>query len=87
MSIFGQRQQPAQGQQMNQQQMQAMAQQELEDFGRNMGSYIDKSGINIPQEMRGDVPAMCRYLIQSGQVPQERMRIAQPLINRLMGRR
>ena len=85
MSIFGNqgRQQP----QMSQQQMQAIAQQQLEDFGNNMGSYIDRSGMNIPQEMRGNVPAMCRHLIQSGQVPQERLRIAQPLIDRLLGRR
>lgn len=83
MSIFGGQQQPK----LNQQQMQAMAQQELDDFKNNMNAYIDKSGMDIPQNLRGDVPGMCRYLIQSGRVPAERMRFAQPLIDRLMGRR
>ena len=85
MGIFNQRQQ--QPGQMNQQQMQTMARQELEDFGRNLDVNIEKSGMYIPQNLRGDLPSMCRYLINSGKVPAERMRFAQPLIDRLMGRR
>ena len=73
--------------QMDQRQMQAMAQRELDDFGKNIDRYIDKSGIDFPPEIRGNVPAMCRWMIENRRVPAQNMRIAQPLINRLFGRR
>lgn len=82
----GQAQQPA-GQQMSRQQMQAIADQQLQAFGQNLDANIRRSGIQFPPEIRGNVPAMCKWMLESGKVPEDRLRIAQPLINRLFGRR
>lgn len=78
---------PGQGVQLDQRQMQQIAQHQLQDFGQNIDRYIDQSGIQFPQEIRGDIPAMCKWMLENNQVPNNRLRIAQPLINRLMGRR
>ena len=75
------------GSQMDQRQMQAMAQRELDDFGKNINQYIERSGIDFPKEIRGNVPAMCRWMIENGKVQAQNMRFAQPLINRLFSHR
>ena len=49
--------------------------------------YIQRAGVSVPQNLRGDPQAMAMHLIQSGQVPQSRLRMVQPLIDRMMGRR
>lgn len=79
--------QPGQTVPLDQRQMRQMAQRELQNFGQNIDTYIDKSGIQFPQEIRGNIPAMCRWMLENNKVPEDRLRIAQPLINRLMGRR
>lgn len=87
MGIFGgnDRQQPPR--QMSQAQMQAIANEQLQEFGNNVDRYIEQSGINFPREIRGNIPAMCQWMIQNGKVPERNLRIAQPLINRLFPRR
>lgn len=87
MGFFGgnDRQQPPR--QMSQAQMQAIANEQLQEFGNNVDRYIEQSGINFPREIRGNIPAMCQWMIQSGKVPERNLRIAQPLINRLFQRR
>ena len=87
MGFFGgnDRQQPPR--QMSQAQMQAIANEQLQEFGNNVHRYIEQSGINFPREIRGNIPAMCQWMIQNGKVPERNLRIAQPLINRLFPRR
>ena len=86
MGFFGgnDRQQPPR--QMSQAQMQAIANEQLQEFGNNVDRYIEQSGINFPREIRGNIPAMCQWMIQNGKVPERNLRIAQPLINRLFPR-
>lgn len=60
---------------------------EIDAISANPAQFIEPSGMNIPQEMQNDPRSMCVHLINSGQVPQARLRFAQPLINRLMGHR
>lgn len=87
MKFFGgnDRQQPPR--QMSQAQMQAIANEQLQEFGNNVDKYIEQSGINFPREIRGNIPAMCQWMIQNGKVPEKNLRIAQPLIDRLFQRR
>lgn len=87
MSYFD-RQQPAQGgRQMDRAQFQAQAQQDFDAIRSNPGPFIERANVQIPQEIQNDPRAMCMHLINTGQVPQGRMRVAQPLLNMLMGRR
>lgn len=67
--------------------IQAQAQRDFDDIRANPGQYIRQANVDIPQEIQNDPRAMCMHLINTGQVPQGRMRAAQPLINMLMGRR
>lgn len=75
------------GQQMDRAQIQAQAQRDFDAIRANSAPFIEQAGVQIPEEIRNDPRAMCMHLINSGQVPQGRMRAAQPLINMLMGRR
>lgn len=75
------------GQQMDRAQIQAQAQRDFDAIRANPNQFINQAGVQIPEELRNDPRAMCMHLINSGQVPQGRMRAAQPLINMLMGRR
>lgn len=84
---FFDRQQRQDAQPMDRAQIQAQAQRDFDAIRANPGSFIDRAGVEIPQEMRNDPRAMCMHLINSGQVPRGRMRAAQPLPNLLMGRR
>lgn len=61
MSIFNQ----LGGQQMNPQQM-------VQQIKRNPAEMLKKAGLNIPTGMN-DPQQMVNYLIQSGQVPQNRL--------------
>lgn len=65
----------------------ADVQREIDAISKNPAQFIGPSGMNIPTEMQRDPRTMCLHLINSGQVPEARLRFAQPLINRLMGRR
>lgn len=75
------------GQQMDRAQIQAQAQRDFDAIRTNSAPFIEQAGVQIPEEIRNDPRAMCMHQINSGQVPQGRMRAAQPLINMLMGRR
>lgn len=84
---FFDRQKNQGGQQMDRVQIQAQAQRDFDAIRANSAPFIEQAGVQIPEEIRNDPRAMCMHLINSGQVPQGRMRAAQPLINMLMGRR
>ena len=88
MGFFNQQQvKNQQGQPMDRAQFQAQAQHDFDAIRSNPNPFIDAAGVNVPENIRNDPRAMCMHLMQTGQVPQGRMRAAQPLINMLMGGR
>lgn len=88
MGFFNQQQsQDQQGRTMDRAQFQAKVQRDFDAIRSNTGQFIDAAGVNVPENIRNDPRAMCMHLMQTGQVPQGRMRAAQPLINMLMGGR
>lgn len=84
MGFFDRRQQ---GGQMSQEEMQQAFLRDVDGLQRNTDRYIQRASVDIPQNLRGNPQAMAMHLIQSGQIPQDRLRMVQPLINRMMGRR
>lgn len=84
MGFFDKKEQPGQ---MSQQDMQQAFMRDVDGLRRNADSYIQRAGVDIPQNLRGNPQAMAMHLIQSGQIPQDRLRMVQPFINRMMGRR
>lgn len=72
---------------MSQEDMQQAFLRDVDGLQRNTDRYIQRAGVDIPQNLRGNPQAMAMHLIQSGQIPQDRLRMVQPLINRMMGRR
>ena len=87
MGFFDKQQQNQGGRQMDRAQFQAQAQQDFDAIRANPDPFIERAHAQIPEELRRDPRAMCMHLINSGQVPQGRMRAAQPLLNMLRGRR
>lgn len=73
--------------QMSQQDMQQAFLRDVNGLRENTAQYIQRAGVDIPQSIRGNPQVMAMHLIQTGQVPQERLRMVQPLIDRMMGRR
>lgn len=84
MGFFDKKEQPGQ---MSQQDMQQAFMRDVDGLRRNADPYIQRAGVDIPQNLRGNPQAMAMHLIQSGQIPQDRLRMVQPFINRMMGRR
>lgn len=84
MGFFDRKQQEGQ---MSQIEMQQAFLRDVDGLQRNTDRYIQRAGVDIPQNLRGNPQAMAMHLIQSGQIPQDRLRMVQPLINRMMGRR
>ncbi len=76
--------QPAQ---MTEEQMRQAFLRDAQGLKDDVNGYISRAHVDIPENMRGDPRAMAMHLIQTGQVPQQRLRMVQPLIDRMMGRR
>ena len=53
----------------------------------NPAQMIKQAGYNVPDEYANDPQRAVMHLIQSGQVGGPMMRMVQPMLNRLMGRR
>lgn len=53
----------------------------------NTAAMIRQAGYNVPDESAGNPQAAVMHLIQSGQVGGPMMRMIQPMLNRLIGRR
>lgn len=88
MGFFEKQNAPAgQPRQMSSEEMQAAFMQDVRGLKNDVGRYIRQAGVDIPESMRGNPQTMAMHLIQSGQVPQERLRMIQPLIDRMMGGR
>ena len=73
--------------QMTEEQMRQAFLRDAQGLKDDVSGYISRAGVNIPENLRNDPRAMAMHLIQSGQVPQQRLRLVQPLIDRMMGRR
>lgn len=84
MGFFDRRQQ---GGQMSQEEMQRAFMRDAEGLSRDPERYIRQKHKDIPQNLMGNPHAMAMHLIQTGQADSMGLRIAQPLINRMMGRR
>ena len=79
---------PACGQgQMSEEEMRQAFMKDAQGLKENPAPYINQAHVNIPENLRNDPRAMAMHLIQTGQVPQGRLRMVQPLIDRMMGRR
>lgn len=88
MGFFDGQNAPAeQPRQMSNEEMQAAFMQDVRGIKRDADRYIRQAGVDIPESMRNNPQAMAMHLIQSGQVPQGRLRMVQPLIDRMMGGR
>lgn len=88
MGFFDQRQTPGQpGGQMSQKQMQQAFFKDVDGLRRDPSGYVQRAGMSVPASIMGNYQAMAMHLIQSGQVPQSRVKMVQPLIDRMMGKR
>ena len=72
--------------QMTEEQMRQAFLRDAQGLKNDVSGYINRAHVDIPENLRNDPRAMAMHLIQSGQVPQQRLRLVQPLINRMMGR-
>ena len=50
-------------------------------------SLLKRQGVAIPQGMENDPQALIQHVMQSGRVPQNRLSMAQQVMQRLFGRR
>lgn len=73
--------------QMTEEQMRQAFLRDAQGLKDDVSGYISRAGVDIPENIRNDPRAMAMHLIQSGQVPQQRLRLARPLIDRMIGRR
>lgn len=73
--------------QMTEEQMHQAFLRDAQGLKDDPSGYISRAHVDIPENLRNDPRAMAMHLIQSGQVPQQRLRMIQPLIDRMMGRR
>ena len=72
---------------MSQNEMRQAFLRDAQGLKNDVSGYINRAHVDIPENLRNDPRAMAMHLIQSGQVPQQRLRLVQPLIDRMMGRR
>lgn len=59
-------------------------QDELRKLQSNPREYVEKAGVNVPEEMMNDPRAMVMHLINTGQVSSPVMQRIMPMI-RMMG--
>lgn len=50
-------------------------------------SLMKRQGVSIPEGMENDPQALLQHVLQSGRVPQNRLSMAQQVMQRLFGRR
>ena len=50
-------------------------------------SLLKRQGVSIPQGMENDPQALLQHVMQSGVVPQNRLNMAQQIMQRMFGRR
>lgn len=84
MGFFDQKQ-PGGG--MSKEQMQQAFFADVNGLRNDLPGYLKRANMTVPDNLMGNYQAMAMHLIQSGQVPQSRLRMVQPLIDRMTGRR
>ena len=58
----------------------------LQKLQRNPREFIQKAGVNIPEEMINDPKAMVQHLIMTGQVSNPMLQQVMPMIRQMKGR-
>ena len=58
----------------------------LQKLQRNPREFIQKAGVNIPEEMINDPKAMVQHLIMTGQVSNPMLQQVMPMIRQMGGR-
>ena len=74
--------QPAQGGQMTEQQMREAFMRDAHGLKNDVNGYISRAGVDIPANLRNDPQTMAMHLINSGQVPRQRLQMLAPLLQR-----
>lgn len=64
-----------------------MMQDAMKQLQANPAQMIKQAGYNVPDEIANNPQAAVMHMIQSGQIGGPMMRMVQPMLNRLMGRR
>lgn len=59
----------------------------MHELQQHPAQLMKQAGFNVPDEIANNPQASVMHLIQSGQVGGPMMRMVQPMLNRLMGRR
>ena len=79
---FFDRQTAAHAGQMSEQEMRQAFLKDAEGLKNDVDGYISRAGVDIPASMRNDPRQMAMHLIQSGQVPRQRLQMLAPLLQR-----
>lgn len=58
----------------------------LQKLQRNPKEFIDRAGMNVPEEMMNDPRAMVQHLIMTGQVSSPMLQRIMPMIRQLSGK-
>lgn len=59
----------------------------MNELRQHPAQLMKQAGFNVPDEIANNPQASVMHLIQSGQVGGPMMRMVQPMLNKLMGRR
>ena len=60
-------------------------QEKLKKLQENPREFIQKAGMNVPEEMMGDPKAMVQHLIMTGQVSNPVLQQIMPMIRQMGG--
>ena len=71
-----------QGGQLTEEQMRKAFLKDADGLKHDVNGYINRAGVDIPENLRNDPRAMAMHLIQSGQVPQQRLQMLAPILRR-----
>lgn len=68
--------------QMSEQEMRQAFMRDAHGLKSDVNGYISRAGVDIPENMRNDPRQMAMHLINTGQVPQQRLQMLAPLLQR-----
>lgn len=68
--------------QMSEQEMRQAFLKDAQGLKNDVNGYINRARVNIPEQLRNDPQAMAMHLINSGQVPRQRLQMLAPLLQR-----
>ena len=79
---FFDRQTAAPSGRMSEQEMRQAFFKDAQGLKSDVNGYISRAGVDIPENIRNDPQAMAMHLINSGQVPRQRLQMLAPLLQR-----